>query len=299
MTEPTSAPPPPVPAHCFRHPGRAAAVTCAGCGRPICPDCMVDAPVGFRCPECVRRAGVPAAAAAPGVPRRARSVGARQAPWRLTGTRGLSVTVVLIAVNVLVFLATFSNVDEAAYEWGLFWLVRTGPTTYVGVGTGEYWRLLTSMFLHGGIAHVAMNMLALYIFGIQMERIVGRLWFLALYLTTGVAAGVSFLLLSPKGFAVGASGAIFGLFGAMLALIIARRHTTEGRAMLQQFIGLLVVNLLFSLMPGIAWQAHLGGFLAGFALGWVLDHSENITVRIAPFAGILAVSAYVAVAGPF
>lgn len=292
MIEPTS----PQPLHCYRHPGRNAAVTCGGCGRPICPDCMVDAPVGFQCPECVRQAGRPAAAFAQ--PPRARATTVRQAPWRVAGQRGISVTVVLIAVNAAVFLATF-NASRPDLDWGLFWRLNFvhGPT--LGVGQGQYWRFVTSMFIHGGIAHVAMNMLALYIFGIQMERILGRAWFLALYLTAGLAAGASYIMLSPYVPAVGASGAIFGLFGAMLALIIARRHTPEGRSMLQQFIGLLIVNLLFSLMPGIAWQAHLGGFLAGFLLGWVLDHSENPVLRLVPFGGILAATAYAALAGPF
>lgn len=297
MTDPTQTPRAPLPAQCYRHPGTVAAVTCGSCGRPICPDCMVDAPVGFQCPECARGAGRSAAAYAAPMPQ-ARQPGVRQAPWRVTGTSGVSVTVVLIALNVAVFLATFSNVDGATVDWGLFWRLRLQGGQVAGVGAGEYWRLVSSMFVHGGIAHVAMNMLALYIFGTQMERILGRVWFLALYLTAGLAAGASFILLSPYVPAVGASGAIFGLFGAMLALIIARRHTPEGRAMLQQFIGLLIVNLLFSLMPGIAWQAHLGGFLAGFLLGWVLDHTDNPALRLAPFAALLAATAWVALSGP-
>lgn len=258
---------------------------------------MVDAPVGFHCPECARRYGRPAAAYARAAPGGQRP-GVRTAPWRVTGSGGVSVTVVLIALNVVAFLAMFSNIDSATIQWGLFWRLRLQSGQVVGVGAGEYWRLLTSMFVHGGIMHVAMNMLALYIFGIQMERIVGRVWFLALYLTAGLAGGASFILLSPYVPAVGASGAIFGLFGAMLALIIARRHTPEGRSMLQQFIGLLVVNLLFSLMPGIAWQAHLGGFAAGFLLGWVLDHTDNFALRLAPFAALLAATAFVAISGP-
>lgn len=299
MTDPTPAPTPYVPAHCYRHPGREAAVTCGGCGRPVCPDCMVDARGGFVCPECVRSSGKPVAAYAPSVPQ-ARGPAVRQAPWRVAGSGGVSVTVVLIALNVAVFLATFNN-DSAAVDWGLFWGLRVRGVIHPdlgGVSAGEYWRFVTSMFVHGGIAHVGMNMLALYIFGTQMERIVGRVWFLALYLTAGLAAGASFILLSPSVPAVGASGAIFGLFGAMLALIIARRHTPEGRTMLQQFIGLLIVNLLFSLMPGIAWQAHLGGFVVGLLLGWVLDHTDNLALRLAPFAAVIAATAYVAVTGP-
>lgn len=297
MTEPTPRSTSPLPAHCYRHPGTEAAVTCGGCGRPICPDCMVDAPVGFQCPDCVRRSG-----RLPSQPAYARSTPVQtRAPGRLPGLRdGLSVTLVLIALNVAVFLITFRDLDGAAFDWGLYWLARAGRNAPVmGVGAGEYWRLVSSTFLHGGIAHVAMNMLALYIFGTQLERIVGRMWFLALYLSAGVASGAFFLVLEPAGMAVGASGAIFGLFGAMLALIIARRHTPEGRAMLGQFVGLLIVNVLFSLMPGIAWQAHLGGFVVGFVLGWVLDHTHNVGLRLVPFAAVLGLTAFVAVAGPF
>lgn len=297
MTEPTQTPASPSPAQCYRHPTTAAAVTCSGCGRPICPDCTVETTAGFQCPACVHAGG----AVPPQPAYQAAAPSQRRAPWRVaTPGSGVSVTLVLIGLNAAAFLITFSDLDAAAFDAGLFWLGRAGRNAPVmGVAAGDYWRLVSSMFLHGGIAHVAMNMLALYVFGTQLERIVGRVWFLALYLTAGIGSGVTFLVLEPAGMAVGASGAIFGLFGAMLALIIARRHTDEGRAMLQQFIGLLIVNLLFSLMPGIAWQAHLGGFVVGFALGWVLDHTRNLGLRLIPFAVALGASAVVAVAGPF
>lgn len=298
MTDPSAAPHPgAAPNACYRHPGAPAAVSCARCSRAICPDCMVPAPVGFQCPECVR-------AGAKESPQRA-------APWRVASPKGgLSVTVVLIGINVAVFLLGLAGgladrmVESGGLAWNVTGLTRAGTAVVVdpAVSGGQWWRLLTTMFLHGGLMHLAINMLALYVFGTQMERILGRWWFLALYMASGIVGGAVFLMLSPAagGPAVGASGAIFGLFGAMIALIIPRRHTDAGRAMFQQMIGLLVVNLLFTFaVPGIAWQAHVGGLVAGFGIAWVMDRSQTAAARFAPVAACLLYAVFVVSQGPF
>jgi len=138
------------------------------------------------------------------------------------------------------------------------------------VASGEWYRIFTAVLLHGSIFHLFFNMYALYLFGPQLETGVGTVPFGLLYVASGLAGGAAFLLAAPGITAVGASGAVFGVFGAWLAESLATRHTLRGQANLRQFGGLLAINLMFGfLVPGIAWQAHLGGLAAGFVIAWV------------------------------
>lgn len=260
---------------CYRHPGVEAAVRCRRCERPICPDCMVEAPVGFQCPECVRE-------------------GARTSPqvrWRpggagRPGRGGIDVTVVLIAVNLALFVVALAPQSRQ-------WLLVHGSNVPVLVVEGEWWRLVTSMFLHFEFFHIAFNMYALWILGRDVEAILGRGWFLALYLAGGIAGGALYVLLAPAGApAIGASGAVFGLFGVIAALAVARRGTAAGRTLFQQVGVLLLINLLITfVIPGIAWQAHVGGLVAGAALGGVCDHTRSAWARWGCVAAVLGVSA--------
>src|ERR1700712_1824245 len=180
---------------CFRHPDRPTKISCSRCGRPICPDCMNEAPVGFQCPVCVKE-------------------GRTSAPRTVTGARmvhqpGL-VSYVLVAANVLVYLLHGGGEAHRA-NWALWPL---------GVKfNGDYYRLFTAGFVHFGIVHIALNMFILATAGPQLEAMLGRWRFGALYLVslTGSSA-LSYALLPVNSIAGGASGAIFGVMGGLFVV---------------------------------------------------------------------------------
>jgi membrane associated rhomboid family serine protease len=233
--------------YCYRHPNRETGVTCSECGRPICPDCMVFAPVGIRCPD---HSGQPQGSAR--VTR-----GLQRASYEGTGTL---VTKALIAVNVGIYLlelamgGTINGLGNRIYREGVLF----GPL----VANGEWWRLFTSMFLHYGPIHLALNMLALWWFGGPVERVLGRGRYLLLYLVSGLAGSAGALLASPNALTVGASGAIFGILGAAFMLERQRIYVFGGGA-----LSIIVLNIVFTFaVPGISIGGHFGG-LAGGAVG--------------------------------
>jgi membrane associated rhomboid family serine protease len=199
---------------------------------------MVDAAVGFQCPECVRDSRRTGATAAP------RTI----AGGRLTHNPRL-VTVALIAVNVALFIA--QQVDKPL----TFQASLIGPN----VASGEWYRLFTSMFLHEGPTHIALNMLSLWWIGPSVEAALGRSRYLTLYLLSGLGgSALSFLLLPANTYGLGASGAIFGLLGGLF-ILVRRVHGD-----LRPIVILIVLNLIFSFaVAGIGWQAHLGGLVTG------------------------------------
>ncbi len=229
---------------CYRHPDRETGVSCSDCGRGICPDCMVFGPVGIRCPDHAGGRQGTAAKAVQGVQRRA-PVGTA---W---------VTMSLIGINVLVYLlqlaqgAPISASAGSIYENGVLY----GPA----VADGDWWRLLTAAFLHYGPVHLFLNMLVLYLFGPPLEAVLGSPRFLLLYLASGLAGSAGALLMEPTGLTVGASGAIYGLFGAMLVLERQGTYVFGGSV-----IPLLVINLAITfVLPGISIGGHLGGLVGG------------------------------------
>jgi membrane associated rhomboid family serine protease len=170
------------------------------------------------------------------------------------------------------------------------------------VSAGQWWRLLTAAFFHDGLTHIAFNMWALSIFGPQLERDVGSGAFAALYAAAALAGGAAFYLTQPAGVAVGASGAIFGLFGAWLAASYRSRHTLAGAASFRQLLVLLGINLALPLLPGsnIAWQAHLGGLAAGMliAAAWTLPAlRRSAALRAAAGAAVAAVALIAVLSG--
>ncbi|MFJ8348454.1 rhomboid family intramembrane serine protease [Streptomyces sp. NPDC094153] len=248
---------------CYRHPGRETGIRCVRCDRAICPECMVDASVGFQCPDCVRGGsgiGHPPAASRP----RTLAGGTMTADPRL-------LTKILIGINVAVFVAV--NVDSSLL--GDLVLIGAWPpapfTATSGVADGEWYRLVTSMFTHQEIWHIGFNMLSLWWLGGPLEAALGRLRYLALYFVSGLAGGaLTYLLASPSQASLGASGAIFGLFGATAVLM--RRLNYDMRPI----IALLVINLIFTFSwSGIAWQAHIGGLVAGVAVGYAMVHAPR------------------------
>jgi membrane associated rhomboid family serine protease len=255
--------------HCYRHHDRETGVSCANCGRPICYECMIPAAVGFRCPECMKEQQAGSAGST-----RPRVITRDQMRSRwATGGRavvGAPVTRALLAANVVVFALDF--LLEALGSP----LPRYGTLTGFGalvpalvVLNDEYWRLFTAMFLHAGVFHLLFNMWALYIAGGYLERVVGSVRFTLLYFLSGFAGSALVLVASPPGTAtVGASGAIFGLFGALFAYSYMNRGRDLMAQQLVRSLGFIIVlNLVITFtIPNISWQGHVGGLVGGAAL---------------------------------
>ncbi|HET9677587.1 MAG TPA: rhomboid family intramembrane serine protease [Solirubrobacterales bacterium] len=240
---------------CYRHPDRETRVSCSNCGRPICPECMTPTPVGMRCPECSQQ--------------RTRVV--RNPTGTPAGLQAAPATYALIAINVIVFLIEIASGSgglgeqhgKLIVDYGLF-----GPF----VAEGEWYRLLTTGFLHASFLHIGFNMLLLYFLGRLLEPALGTPRFLALYFASLLAGSFGALILEPNSLGIGASGAIFGLAGA--AFIIAR-----GRGMdaLAGEIGFLIVfNLIFSFVsPRISIGAHVGGLIGGIVCALAIVAGER------------------------
>ncbi|MGW0992299.1 rhomboid family intramembrane serine protease [Streptomyces sp. NPDC002520] len=248
---------------CYRHPDRETGVRCTRCERPVCPECMVSASVGFQCPDCVRGDGGTGHSPAASRPRTIAG-GTKAADPRL-------LTKILIGINIAVFIAV--QFDKSLLEH----LVLFGewpPKPYApteGVAEGEWYRFVTSMFAHEAFWHIGFNMLSLWWIGGPLEAALGRARYLAVYLVSGLAGGaLTYLLVGPSQASLGASGAIFGLFGATAVLM--RRLNYDMRPV----IALLVVNLIITFgVPNIAWQAHIGGLVAGVVTGYGMVHAPR------------------------
>lgn len=150
-----------------------------------------------------------------------------------------------------------------------------------GLVGGEWWRLVSSMFLHAGLIHLGLNAYVLWIFGTAIEREIGRSSTLGVFLTTGIFAGAASFAFSPEPtVAVGASGAIFGLVGAFITYNYLRRHHVMAQARLRAALSMLVLNLIIGFsIPRIDWRAHLGGLVAGLVVGFAVDPSRPPAVR--------------------
>ncbi len=230
---------------CYRHPDRETGVSCSECGRGICPDCMVFAPVGIRCPD--------HSGQAKGAARAVQTV-----RRRTTRNPGI-VTKTLIASMVGIYLLQLAGGASVNANSG--WIFENGALFGPLVAHGEWWRLLTAAFLHYGPIHLGMNMLALWWIGRPLEDWLGPVRYVLLYLVAGLAGSAGALIASPTAVTVGASGAIFGILGAAIVLERQQTFVLGGSA-----ITLLVVNLAFTFaVPGISIGGHLGG-LAGGAL---------------------------------
>lgn len=237
MNMPYPPPPPAGTPTCYRHPDRPTYVGCSRCGRPVCPECMRSAAVGHQCLECVQ-------AAARSVPPVVTALGGRAA----TGVPLISY--VLIAVNLAVFIVAKFAPLEQVYRLALW------PAL---VANGAFYELVTSTFLHFEILHVLFNMYALYILGPPLERHLGRWRFGVLYALSAIGGSVMVYLFSPINVpTVGASGAIYGLFGA--TFLAARKLHLDVRWL----VALIVINLVLTFsVPGISWQGHIGGLITG------------------------------------
>ncbi len=235
---------------CYRHTDRAAGVRCQRCERPICPSCMRQASVGFQCPECV--------AARP-----QRVVSSSQL---FRGHSEVVVGKVLIGINVAVFVL-MTVLSGNPYGAG-------GPVLERGalfgpfVAEGEWWRLFSGAFLHAGLFHLGMNMLLLWFLSQELEPALGRLRFAVLYVVSLLGGSLAVMVIDPLAPTVGASGAVFGLMGALIVLQLRAKQNPW-----QSGIGgLVAINLVLTfVIPGISIGGHVGGLLAGAAAGYVLQ----------------------------
>lgn len=281
---------------CFRHKNRPTNVSCQNCGKPICADCMRDTPVGYRCPDC-----------------------APQSKFALADD--MLVTKAIIGVNLAVFVLGFlldlsgglsanmltSSSSELTVNGGLITsAVQTsvGPggalvAEQIGVANGEWYRMISSGFLHSGLLHIAFNMYFIWVFGQLLEPFLGRARYALLY-TVGLLGGAigAMLYSAPNDITVGASGAAFALLGASLAM--AKLRNIDG--LTNNLLMIAGINFAIGFIPGlnISIGGHLGGFVVGLlagalAFGPVARQRTLVTVVLAAavvglFFGGLAVA---------
>jgi len=268
---------------CYRHPDRETGIRCTRCERPICPACMISASVGFQCPECVGQSGRGGARAA--VPRTV-------AGGRVAQGDPFLITKLLIGLNVAVFALELALGNRLVNDLGLYAVCAPPQYGHVcaGVADGQWYRVLTSAFLHDrtNYAHIGFNMLSLWWIGAPLEQRLGRARYTALYFVSAFGASAAVLLIAPGSLTLGASGAIFGLFGATAVYMRRLRYD------MRPIVILLGLNILFSFTwANVSWQAHLGGLVAGtlVAIGMMYAPRERRDVVQWGTAGaVLAVS---------
>jgi len=269
---------------CYRHPDRQSFIHCQRCGRTICPQCQTQAAVGVQCPECVREGRAEVRASQGGM--LGRLIPRGDAPV---------VTYVIMGLCVVLYLGQWLTAGALTNAWVLNpSLIATEP-----------WRLITSAFLHSTsfIPHLLFNLYALFIFGPAIERFLGRARYLALYLIGALGGGVGVVLLyqlaevtdgasvkwldglfQPAS-ALGASGAIFALMGALLVLRKAMG------LQLTQILIVIVVNVAFGFVArGVAWQAHLGGLAVGAAIAGILLATRRENQRRTQILGVAGIA---------
>jgi membrane associated rhomboid family serine protease len=269
MSVPAGGPPQAETHVCVRHPDRPTGLRCTRCDRPACPQCLREAPVGMQCVDCV-------------------SAGARSTPRARVRRPSTPVVVpTLIAINVAVFVLTVVNAGSVAdnASGSLFAATALAPVQVAG---GGWWRLVTSGFLHIGLLHLVFNMVALWFIGRDVELVLGRLRFSVLYGVSLLGGSAAVMLFgSPAGEVAGASGAIFGLMGALIVLL--------RRMQLPMTSALVIVglNVVLSLtVPGISLLGHLGGLVVGVVVAAGMVHGP---ARSRPAAGLVVAGAVVVV----
>jgi membrane associated rhomboid family serine protease len=264
-------------ATCYRHPGRETGVACSNCGRPICPDCMTTSPVGMRCPECARQT-------------------VKVQTIRSTAHRGYEATVALIAINVIVFFAEGSGVytltgstnNSSLLNHGYLLAPYIRSAALYGIPAHEYYRLLTSAFLHLDILHIGLNMYVLYWVGRLLEPAIGRVRFLTIYFTGLLAGSLGVIIVSPLNPTAGASGAIFGLMGAAFA----EAHRRGADQIRNQLVILIVINLALTIgIPGVSVGAHVGGLIGGGLATLGFQQADRIRRPALGYAACIALAA--------
>jgi len=251
---------------CYRHPDREAYVRCQRCERFICPECQIEASVGFLCPD-------DAGGTVTQINRRR----TRDARVRQSGPRPV-ITFTLIGINVALWLL---QIMPGSLVTDLF--------AYVPQLTAiQPWRMITAGFVHdpSNVLHVLLNMYSLYIFGQVLEPMLGRGRFAALYLLSLFGGSVGVLwLASPDSWVVGASGAIFGM---MAAYFVVLRKLGQNSS---QMLGLIAINLVFGFVAsGVSWQGHVGGLVAGGVVALILANTRQLSQQAAQRLGLVSVA---------
>jgi membrane associated rhomboid family serine protease len=252
MPEPPEAPGSQAPEVCFHHRDRVTGRHCTRCGRPACSECLHQASVGSQCWECIKAARPPAG----------------ERVRRSLAVRPMIATQILIGANVAMFIFTNGFNSSVANAQ----LQRYGEVTFLIAG-GDWWRLITSGFIHFGIAHIAFNMLALYVIGAVLEPAVGPWRFTAIYFASLLAGSLGAMILEkPNVLGGGASGAVFGIGGAA-TVIMARRGI---RFWDTGFGPILLINLVFDLfLTNVSIGAHIGGMIGGAIIGFVMVQTSK------------------------
>ncbi|MCA2189838.1 rhomboid family intramembrane serine protease [Nonomuraea cavernae] len=257
-SQPPSPPPHQEPAEavptCYRHPDRETWVRCQRCERPICPDCMRDAAVGFQCPECVADG----------------NKGIRQAKTAFGGAvvHTPYATWTILALNVLVYGASLLLGDSVNLALGMW------PNGVAHLD--QYHRLLTAAVAHASLIHLLFNCWAIYVIGPYLERAFGHGRFVALYLLSALGGSVLNLWLDPLNtLTVGASGAVFGLFGAVF--VVGRRLNLDVRGIAVVIVLNLVITFVLPAFSGlrISWTGHVGGLIVGTLLAAALVYAPK------------------------
>jgi membrane associated rhomboid family serine protease len=263
---------------CYRHPTRETGVSCSNCGRPICTDCMTSTTVGMRCPECAKQ--------------RTRVV----RPRAMADVAPVA-TQALVAINVAVYLAElftgsgFGSVSGTIYEKGALY----GPL----VAAGDWWRLVTSGFLHASLWHILLNAVFIWFIGRSLEPAIGTARFVVAYGASLLCGSLGVLLLEPDSAAVGASGAAFGLMGALIVEARARGIDLWATGLIQ----IALLNFAFTFLgANIAVGAHLGGFAGGVLVGLIYQAFDRrrlpreASLGAGVLLGLVAFAASIAIA---
>lgn len=257
---------------CYRHPDRHSFVLCQRCGRTVCPQCQTPAPVGVHCPDCV-------ASARSAQPRRPSAVQRAFRPGSRVPVVSYSILAVTIAVFILQLITQGAVTNALAY--------------YPPLTPQEPWRMLTVALVHSdrSFFHILFNMYSLFVLGPLLESLIGRARFGAIYVLSTLGGSVAVLWLAPLSAVVGASGAIFGLLGAFF--VIQRR--LGGTSI--QLVVIIAINLgLGFIVPGVSWQAHVGGLLVGAACAAVMlrtrraDQQRRQALLLAMIGGVLVLA---------
>jgi membrane associated rhomboid family serine protease len=261
---------------CYRHPARETYVRCTRCDRPICPDCMNAASVGHQCPECVAEG-------------RRTSRPARTPFGGNVARRSAVATKTLIGINVLVMLLSIAAGGSRAVAGGGWGGLMGGNTPLTdalavigyapyfaggpahGVAAGEWYRIVTAMFVHYGLLHLLLNMYALWILGRDLERVLGPMRFVALYLLAGLGGNVAaYLFAAPNAATAGASTAVFGLMGAIF-VILKRLNLSVA-----PILPVIVINVIFTFtIPNISMAGHLGGLAVGAIVAAIMAYAPR------------------------
>lgn len=242
---------------CYGHPDTPTRLRCSRCDRPICGRCAIPASVGQHCPECVAEAR----RSAPKV----RSALQANAP----------------AVYIIIGATVISFILQQVIGFGYLERLWFHPAL---IELGEYWRLVTPVLLHDGFLHIFFNMYILYLYGQDVEQIFGTVRFVIIYVATAVTASALSYAIPPDNISVGASGAVFGIAGALIAYLYNRRTSTFANHHLRGMMGFLAINAIIGFLPGlrIDWVAHLGGLIGGVLLGMAFDEGGGAEARSNP-----------------